>query len=76
MKIFLTGSTGFVGKRILRDLLENKYQVRCLTRKGSEQKISHYKNPVLVKTGIDIVNGDIYRCCKFRWQIRRMRCRD
>ncbi|HHT9112606.1 MAG TPA: complex I NDUFA9 subunit family protein [Candidatus Wunengus sp. YC65] len=59
MKIFLTGSTGFVGKRILRDLLENKYQVRCLARKGSEQKISHYKNPVLVKTGIDIVNGDI-----------------
>ncbi len=59
MKIFLTGSTGFVGKRILRDLLENNYQVRCLARKDSEQKISHYKNPVLVKTGIDIVNGDI-----------------
>jgi len=58
MKIFLTGSTGFVGKRILRDLLENNYQVRCLARKGSEKKISHYKDPVLVKTGIDIVNGD------------------
>lgn len=58
MKIFLTGSTGFVGKQILRDLLENKYQVRCLARKGSEQKISHYKDPVLVKTGIDIVHGD------------------
>ena len=55
----MTGSTGFVGKRILQDLLENNYQVRCLARKGSEQKISHYKNPVLVKTGIDIVNGDI-----------------
>ena len=59
MKIFLTGSTGFVGKRILHDLLENNYQVRFLTRKGSEQKISHYKIPVLVKTGIDIVTGDI-----------------
>ena len=59
MKIFLTGSTGFVGKRILQDLLENNYQVRCLARKGSEQKISHYKDPVLVKTGIDIVNGDV-----------------
>ncbi|MDO8142715.1 MAG: complex I NDUFA9 subunit family protein [Candidatus Brocadiales bacterium] len=52
MKIFLTGSTGFVGKRILHDLLENKYQVRCLARKGSEQKISHYKD-------VDIVHGDI-----------------
>ena len=59
MKIFLTGSTGFVGKRILHDLLENNYQVRCLVRKGSEQNISHDKNPVLVKTGIDIVHGDI-----------------
>src|SRR3989339_967303 len=59
MKIFLTGSTGFVGKQILRDLLDNNYQVRCLARHGSEQKISHYKNPVLVKTGIDIVYGDI-----------------
>jgi len=52
MKIFLTGSTGFVGKRILRDLLENKYQVRCIVRQGSEQKIAHYKD-------IDIVHGDI-----------------
>ena len=52
MKIFLTGSTGFVGKRILRDLLENKYQVRCLVRSGSEQKIAHYKD-------VDIVHGDI-----------------
>lgn len=58
MKIFLTGSTGFVGKRILRDLLENNYQVRCLTRKGSEHKISHDKNPVLVETRIEIVHGD------------------
>ena len=55
MKIFLTGSTGFVGKRILHDLLENNYQVRCLARKGSEQKISHYKD----RKRIDIVNGDI-----------------
>ncbi|MDO8142834.1 MAG: complex I NDUFA9 subunit family protein [Candidatus Brocadiales bacterium] len=52
MKIFLTGSTGFVGKHILRDLLENNYQVRCLARKGSEQKITHYKD-------IEIVDGDI-----------------
>ncbi|MBI2470377.1 MAG: complex I NDUFA9 subunit family protein [Planctomycetes bacterium] len=52
MKIFLTGSTGFVGKHILRDLLENNYQVRCLVRIGSEQKISPYKD-------IEIVHGDV-----------------
>src|SRR5574341_157634 len=54
MKIFLTGSTGFVGKRILGDLLENKYQVRCLIRKGSESKIVSY-----IEKGVDIVNGDV-----------------
>ena len=52
MKIFLTGSTGFVGKQILQDLLENKYQVRCLVRKGSEQKIAQFKD-------VDIAYGDI-----------------
>lgn len=52
MKIFLTGSTGFVGKQILQDLLENNYHVRCIARKGSEQKIANYKER-------DIVYGDI-----------------
>lgn len=52
MKIFLTGSTGFVGKQILQDLLENKYQVKCLVRQGSEQKLAHYKD-------VEIVQGDI-----------------
>ena len=54
MKIFLTGSTGFVGKRVLQDLLENNYQVRCLVRQGSEQKIAHDQ-----AKGVAIVYGDI-----------------
>ena len=53
MKVFLTGSTGFVGKRILQDLLKKNYQVRCVVRQGSEQKIVHYKEAA------DIVQGDI-----------------
>ncbi|MFN3531779.1 MAG: complex I NDUFA9 subunit family protein [Candidatus Brocadia sp.] len=52
MKVFLTGSTGFVGKQILQDLLENKHQVRCLVRRGSEQKIAQFKD-------VDIAYGDI-----------------
>lgn len=52
MKVFLTGSTGFVGKQILHDLLENNYQVKCILRQGSEQKIAHYKD-------VEIVHGDI-----------------
>ncbi len=53
MNIFLTGSTGFVGKQILKDLLNENHRVRCLVRKGSESKISQYKN------GVEIVDGDI-----------------
>ncbi|MDE2217719.1 MAG: NAD-dependent epimerase/dehydratase family protein, partial [Planctomycetota bacterium] len=52
MKIFLTGGTGFVGQQILQDLIDNNYQVKCLIRQGSEQKISHYKD-------VDIIHGDI-----------------
>lgn len=52
MKIFLTGSTGFVGKQILHDLLEKKYQVRSIIRQGSEQKIPHCREA-------EIVHGDI-----------------
>ncbi|MDR4507240.1 MAG: complex I NDUFA9 subunit family protein [Candidatus Brocadiaceae bacterium] len=54
MKIFLTGSTGFIGKQLLQDLIEKKYHVRCLVRQGSENKIAHYRNK-----GIEIVSGDI-----------------
>ena len=54
MKIFLTGSTGFVGKRVLNDLLEKNYQVRCLARQGAEQKLASYQ-----AKGVDVVRGDV-----------------
>lgn len=52
MKIFLTGSTGFVGKQIMHDLVNDNYLVRCLVRQGSERKLKGHKN-------IDVVHGDI-----------------
>src|SRR5882757_8166406 len=33
MKIFITGGTGFLGRRIVRKLLEEGHTVRCLVRK-------------------------------------------
>lgn len=54
MKLFLTGSTGFVGKQLLHDLINNNYQVRCLVRQGSENKITNYKDK-----NVDIIYGDI-----------------
>lgn len=54
MKIFLTGSTGFVGKQVLRDLLEKNHQVRCLVRQGSKQKLASCQ-----AKGVEVVQGDV-----------------
>lgn len=34
MRIFLTGGTGFVGRHVLRELMDQGYQVRVLVRRG------------------------------------------
>lgn len=52
-KVFLTGGTGFVGRQIIKDLLLKGYSIRCLVRKGSEQKIP------LKDVRIESVYGDI-----------------
>ena len=43
MKIFLTGSTGYVGGYVLDSLLKDGYTVKCLVRKGSEEKLKGKK---------------------------------
>ncbi|MCI0453708.1 MAG: complex I NDUFA9 subunit family protein [Candidatus Dadabacteria bacterium] len=48
----VTGSTGFVGRSIVKKLLEDRWKVRCILRKpdGGE---------ALKKQGVDIYKGDI-----------------
>lgn len=36
MKIFLTGATGFLGQRLLTQLLEDRHQVTCLVRDADD----------------------------------------
>ena len=52
MKVFLTGSTGYVGNYVLKRLIDHGYGVKCLVRKGSERKIR-------IKQGCEISHGDI-----------------
>ncbi|MBT3268065.1 NAD(P)H-binding protein [Candidatus Poribacteria bacterium] len=53
MKVFLTGSTGFVGSYVLRALLDAGHDVRVLVRPGSETRLHDASDAV------DIVRGDV-----------------
>jgi len=37
--IFITGGTGYIGSRLIRELLKRKFKVNALVRKGSETKL-------------------------------------
>jgi len=37
--IFITGGTGYIGSRLVKKILEKKYSVTALVRKGSEHKV-------------------------------------
>ncbi len=37
--VFITGATGYIGRRLTRNLLEQGYRVIALVRKGSEAKV-------------------------------------
>jgi len=52
MKVFITGGTGYVGSRIVRDLLDAGHEVVALVRDGSKSKL-----PV-DPDRIEIVRGD------------------
>ncbi|WP_022851364.1 complex I NDUFA9 subunit family protein [Limisalsivibrio acetivorans] len=47
MKVFLTGSTGFVGSRVMQELLDQGYEVKALVRDKE------------VPEGVEAVRGDI-----------------
>lgn len=58
MKIFLTGTTGFIGKHLLKRLIEDKHQVTVLVR--NQQKKEFLRN-----MGAKIVLGDILNPTKY-----------
>ncbi|MAF09534.1 NAD-dependent epimerase [Candidatus Poribacteria bacterium] len=57
MKVFLTGSTGFVGSYVLRALLDAGHDVRVLLRAGSEKPLATASDAVEIAPG-DVTDGD------------------
>jgi|Deesub1362A_J573_1020465.scaffolds.fasta_scaffold00093_85 NADH dehydrogenase len=50
--IFIAGSTGFIGKHLLKALTEKNYKIRCLIRKPKQARTYE-------KQGIEAIIGDI-----------------
>ena len=47
MNVFITGGTGYIGSRVIPELLERGHTVRALIRPGSEKKLPQGAWPIL-----------------------------
>ena len=65
MRIFLTGATGYVGRQIIRDLVDAGHQVSALVRKGSEDKL-----PPGVAEKVAIIPGNILHPDSYLAEVR------
>jgi uncharacterized protein YbjT (DUF2867 family) len=54
--VFITGGTGYIGRRVAAALLGRGHRVRTLVRRGSENK---------APAGCDVVIGDPFDCATF-----------
>ena len=53
MVVLVTGATGFVGRRVVEQLLESNYQVRCLVRQPGRERI-------FPPGSVDVYYGDVF----------------
>ena len=53
MKIFVTGATGFIGRHLVRRLVEEGHSVRCLVRKDSQTRLLEDLGVRLVLGGVN-----------------------
>ncbi len=52
MTVLVTGSTGFLGRRVVKKLIEHNYQVRCLVRTPGNERMFE-------RDSVDVYYGDI-----------------
>ncbi len=52
MKAIVTGGTGFIGSKLVKALIENGYEVKCLVRKTSNVSL-------LNELGVELAYGDL-----------------
>ena len=52
MTVLVTGATGFLGRQVVRQLLDHNYQVRCLVRSPGRERI-------FPPDSVDVYYGDI-----------------
>lgn len=52
MTVLVTGSTGFLGRRVVQKLIEHNYQVRCLVRTPGKERMFE-------RGSVDVYYGDL-----------------
>lgn len=66
MRVFVTGATGYVGRKLTETLIESDHDPACLVRPGSERKLGN------LVSNVDIISGDIGDAEKWQSQLKNI----
>lgn len=66
MRVFVTGATGYVGRKLTETLIETGHSPACLVRPGSERKLGRLADKV------DIISGGIGDAENWHHQLRNI----
>jgi uncharacterized protein YbjT (DUF2867 family) len=57
MKVLLTGSTGYIGKRLLHNLSENGHEITCFVRNLGRMKLPEHSDAIVKGHEIDLLKS-------------------